>query len=502
MSRLRSLATSVSGALPGADELAALDSAELAEATQVLGDLRNSVGDAISLLAAAIERQSARALGTDGLAQQNGFSDGAGFVQELTGVGRGEARRLIRIGDLLETAEAVAPAASNDATDAGEPSLDALTALPGPWDAPIAVAVRNQWLSASQGDALRQALRAPRIPALEGAWRDAALSLIADCWSAHWSPEDLAKSARQVRASLDALVAQSEAEARHRLRSLRRFVRASGMVHYDIELDPESDARFYGPIRRILSPRFGGPRFVSAGDANAARELADDPRTNEQLQVDTLVDLIDRAVSADDNDLFKTGEPQVMVAVTATDLAKAHAEFDRGYPADDSAGGAGERVRDTALVDHGVAWIDGSEFPITATDALRMICASGFTPLLFDETGRAIDVGKDQRFFTRRQRRAMAKRDGGCMYPGCVRPPGDCESHHLNPWAQQPQNHTSEVDHGVLLCRRHHKMVHDFGARIERRASDFWLLWPRRDPRLLHSKSAVIAQLRAQGKVA
>jgi hypothetical protein len=414
LDRLRSLATAVAEKLPSRDELCAAGAVEAASAVRVLAGIRASVDDGISLLAADIERQSARELGTDGLAQRNGFSDGTGFVQELTGVGRREAAQLIRVGGLLETAASVAPLPADAGADAGEPSLDS-----------IAV--------------------------------------------------------------------EAEAGERYRMRSLKRVVRASGMVHYDIDLDPESDARFYGPIKRILSPRFGGPRFTTEADRTAAGAIEDDPRTNEQLQVDTLVDLIDRAVAADDGELFKTGEPMVSVAVTPADLAKAHAWFER-RPVDHDGNGTAS--------DHGIAWVDGSEFPITATDALRMICGAGFTPLLFDESGRAIDVGKDHRFFTRRQRRAMAKRDGGCMYPGCGRPPGDCEAHHVNPWAESPHHHKSEVGDGILLCRRHHKLVHDFGARIERRGTDFWLLWPHREARALPSKSAVVAELRAQGKVA
>lgn len=485
LERLRTLATGVAEALPHAGEIAGLSSSEAAEAVRVLGGIRHSVGDVMSLLAADIERQSARDLGTAGLAQRNGFKDGAGFLQELTGVDRAEASRLIRVGGLLETAEAVAPVGvpgQGDGTPGvGAPSLELLGALAGAWDAPLAVAVRNRWLSAAQGDALRRCLGAPRVAELESSWRTAALALIADCWAAHWSPEELAKAAKRYRASLDSAAAQVDADARYRMRSLKRVVRASGMVHYDIDLDPESDARFYGPIKRILSPRFGGPRFVSEADIAAAKVLEDDPRSNEQLQVDTLVDLIDRAVAADDKQLFKTGEPQVMVAVTAADLAKA---------------------RERNASDRGIAWIDGSDEPITATDALRMICGSGFTPVLFDESGQAIDIGKDQRYFTRRQRRAMAKRDGGCRYPGCERPPGDCEAHHCNPWGEGPHNHSSEVRDGILLCRRHHKMIHDFGARVERRGSDFWLLWRGKEPRRLMSKSAVLAQLRSQGKVA
>jgi hypothetical protein len=282
------------------------------------------------------------------------------------------------------------------------------------------------------------------------------------------------------------------------------------MVNYDILLDPESDARFYGPIRRLLSPRFGGPRFRSEADVAKARDLELDPRSNGQLQVDTLIDLVERGVRSASHELFKDREPQVMVAVTTADLRRAreaeevlgrhHAGDhtrcpggpDRSGPPGSAAGAA-----QCPGPDCGVAWIDGRTEPITATDALRMICGSGFTPLLFDETGQAIDVGKDQRYFTAKQRRALAKRDGGCMAPGCDRPPDETEAHHINPWRLGPENHRSETRDGILLCRRCHKLLHDFGARISRDGSRYWLHWPGKDPVLLHSKSGVRAGLRA-----
>jgi hypothetical protein len=38
-------------------------------------------------------------------------------------------------------------------------------------------------------------------------------------------------------------------------------------------------------------------------------------------------------------------------------------------------------------------------------------------------------------------------------------------------------------------------MLHNHGARVERRGSEYWLLWPGRDPIRLHSKAGVQAQL-------
>lgn len=477
LDRLRELATAVAGALPRASELAALGPAEEVEATRVLGEVRAAVSASIALLAADIDRRSARELGTDGLAQQHGFSDGAGLVQDLAGLRRDEAARLIRVGGLLEAARAADPGTGREAESAAPPvrSIESLRAATGGWDAPLAVALRHGWLSAAHADALRTGLGAPRTDAHLSTWREAVLELIGDCWSGRWCPEDLARAAKRLRASLDTAAAAAEAAHRHELRAMKRTVRSTGMVHYDIDLDPESDARFYGPIRQLLSPRFGGPRFTTEPDLAVARELEADSRSNAQLQVDTLLDLIDRAVAADPDELFKTRTPQVMIAITTAELRKAHG----GLP--------------------GIAWIDGRDEAISASDALRLICTGGFTPALFDETGQAIDLGKDQRYFTARQRRAIAKRDGGCLFPGCTRPPDDCEYHHINPWAEHPSHRKSEVRDGVQLCRRHHKLVHDHRARVERRhANDYWLHWPGKAPVPLQSRAGVQTQLRAE----
>ncbi|MCL2515645.1 MAG: HNH endonuclease [Microbacteriaceae bacterium] len=515
LEQLRELAGSVASSIPAAGELTSLSATEEAEALRVLGSIRTAICEPISLLAADIQRKSERALGTAGLAQRNGFKDGIGFIQDALGGPRDEAARLVREGALREAGEQltalmpgplVGTGVAGDGVGSGtnraseidgdsgapdsaigrsgmpggasiptEPSIAFLRALPGPWDAPVAVALRCGWLSASQADALRRGLGTPRSTELEDAWRSGALDLIADTWAAHWCPEDLARAARRLRACLDTVAAAAEAQQRYEQRSLRRFVRASGMVHYDLELDPESDARLYGPIKRLLSPRFGGPRFTAADDIAAASDLEADPRTNEQLQVDTLIELVDRAVNCDNGQVFKTREPQVMVAVTSEELRKAVA----GEP--------------------GIAFLSGRDEPITAVDALRMICTGGFTPILFDETGQAIDVGKDQRYFTGRQRKAMTVRDGGCMYPGCNRPPEDCEAHHINPWAQHPSHRTSEVRDGILLCRRHHKLIHDHGAAIRRNRGEYLLHWPGRPPVRLLAKSGIQTQLAAEG---
>jgi hypothetical protein len=87
-------------------------------------------------------------------------------------------------------------------------------------------------------------------------------------------------------------------------------------------------------------------------------------------------------------------------------------------------------------------------------------------PILFDRDGQVVNVGRDHRLFTHRQRIGLAARDGGCVWPGCDRPPSWCEAHHIDEWDAH-HGHTNIAD-GVLLCRFHHLLVHDRGWRIHR----------------------------------
>jgi hypothetical protein len=60
-------------------------------------------------------------------------------------------------------------------------------------------------------------------------------------------------------------------------------------------------------------------------------------------------------------------------------------------------------------------------------------------------------------------RRALQHRDGGCRFPGCgVRV---AEGHHLHHWAQGGPTTLSNL---ALLCRRHHRAVHEEGYQAGR----------------------------------
>jgi len=74
-----------------------------------------------------------------------------------------------------------------------------------------------------------------------------------------------------------------------------------------------------------------------------------------------------------------------------------------------------------------------------------------------------LDVGRAERLATAPMRKALLIRDRGCAAPGCNCPPGRLEAHHIIHWID---GGVTAVDNLVLLCRRHHRFVHEQGWRI------------------------------------
>jgi hypothetical protein len=74
---------------------------------------------------------------------------------------------------------------------------------------------------------------------------------------------------------------------------------------------------------------------------------------------------------------------------------------------------------------------------------------------------------------TAAQRRALAARDGACVFPGCHRSPAWCDAHHLDPF------HTggrTDVARLASLCRHHHGVTHRRGWQMFATA-DGWFWW-------------------------
>jgi HNH endonuclease len=73
--------------------------------------------------------------------------------------------------------------------------------------------------------------------------------------------------------------------------------------------------------------------------------------------------------------------------------------------------------------------------------------------------------GPDQPGGDPAQRAALVVRDGGCRFLGCARPLAWCEAHHLVPWLDGGPTDLANL---ALVCRAHHRAVHEGGWRLHR----------------------------------
>ena len=92
----------------------------------------------------------------------------------------------------------------------------------------------------------------------------------------------------------------------------------------------------------------------------------------------------------------------------------------------------------------------------------RLVDDASLVTVLEDGKGNVLNVGRKTRTIPPAIRRALTTRDGGCRFPGC------CESkyvdaHHIHHWCD---GGVTSLDNLVLLCRRHHRLVHEEGYGI------------------------------------
>jgi hypothetical protein len=101
--------------------------------------------------------------------------------------------------------------------------------------------------------------------------------------------------------------------------------------------------------------------------------------------------------------------------------------------------------------------------PVAAETARRLACDCGLVPVVLGAASEPLDAGRKQRLVTPAIRRALEVRDGGCRFPGCDRPVSWCDAHHLKHWVHDGE---TSIRNMILLCRRHHVLVHECGWRI------------------------------------
>ena len=88
---------------------------------------------------------------------------------------------------------------------------------------------------------------------------------------------------------------------------------------------------------------------------------------------------------------------------------------------------------------------------------VRATCDAGLIPTVLNSESVPLDLGQEHRLVKPNQRNALIARDRGCAFPGCHLPARWTDAHHIKHWSNGgPTN----VDNMVLLCRRHHRLLH------------------------------------------
>ena len=223
-------------------------------------------------------------------------------------------------------------------------------------------------------------------------------------------PLRLRRATAQLRHCLQPEEVLAEANQAHERRYLFLSQTFGGIFRLDGQLDAEGGAALQTALAAVMGPPAAG-----------------DERTPAQRRADAAVELARRQL--DGGQLPEVGgqKPHLMVSVDLATLAR-----EPGAPA---------------------AELEWSQ-PIPAETARRLACDAAITPIIdgeADHTSRVVPGAT---------RRALAARDKGCRFPGCDSPPAWTDAHHLKHWADGGPTTLGNL---VLLCRSHHRLVHEEG---------------------------------------
>ena len=286
---------------------ASMGDEELLSAQRMIAEVRRRLNAQAASVAGEIAHRSRRELGHQGLAQSRGLRTAEDLIAQVTGGSTREARTLVKAGGLLP-AESPHPSAPPVA----------------PWLAVLGDAVGRAAVSVEAAEVIRTRLAAtvrddstmagPSAEQLE----QAARTLVAE--APGLTIEQLAIRASRVRDALDlAGVSAREEELRDK-RFLRVVKQLDDMTRVHGLMDPESAAIVVPILDAATSPRRGGPRFVNPDAVTRAEDLVRDERSTEQLDLDTLVELVRIGSRVDDGTLLGDRKPAVRILVTKTEL--------------------------------------------------------------------------------------------------------------------------------------------------------------------------------------
>ncbi len=109
-----------------------------------------------------------------------------------------------------------------------------------------------------------------------------------------------------------------------------------------------------------------------------------------------------------------------------------------------------------------------SSLPI---ESVKRLCCDGDAIVIVEnEAGEPLSVGRKTRTVPTAIKRALQARDKGCVFPGCHHT-RFVDAHHIRHWSAGGE---TSLENLLLLCERHHRLVHEGGFRIERDYQNQW----------------------------
>ena len=241
-----------------------------------------------------------------------------------------------------------------------------------------------------------------------------------------------------------------ESATRHRSRALHVYRDDDGMVRLRGRLEPEVGEVLIQALtagRETLYRRAHRTFVVGAESSDVPAETsamempgvgtpADEPPTMEQQQADALALLAETALHHGIDPGAPGERYQVVVHVDAPALADPEAP--------------------------GQSLLENGEH-VSAETSRRLACDASRVVMQHARDGRVVEVAARTRTIPPALRRALHHRDRGCRFPGCGVRFG--QGHHIRHWAQGGPTTLSNL---AMLCRRHHRAVHEEGYQVER----------------------------------
>jgi hypothetical protein len=103
---------------------------------------------------------------------------------------------------------------------------------------------------------------------------------------------------------------------------------------------------------------------------------------------------------------------------------------------------------------------------LCAETTRRISCDAAVVQWLDKHNSQPLSTGRKTRTIPPAIRRALQRRDGGCRFPGCTAS-RFVDAHHIHHWADGGE---TSMENLVLLCSRHHHMVHEGGFGLQKLA--------------------------------